>query len=68
VVDVEEGITPMDDAVARLLRKVTKPVLLVNKVDNAMREKDIEFYNLGLGEYYTLRVFQEVELEIYWMH
>ncbi|MFT5252809.1 MAG: GTP-binding protein, partial [Flavobacteriales bacterium] len=55
VVDVEEGITPMDDAVARLLRKVTKPVLLaVNKVDNAMREKDaIEFYNLGLGEYYT---------------
>jgi GTP-binding protein len=37
------------------MRKVTKPVLLaVNKVDNAMREKDaIEFYNLGLGEYYT---------------
>jgi predicted GTPase len=34
-----------------------------NKVDNAMREKDaIEFYNLGLGEYYTLQVFQEVEL------
>jgi len=55
VVDVEEGITPMDDAVAKLLRKVTKPVLLaVNKVDNAMREKDaVEFYNLGLGEYYT---------------
>jgi hypothetical protein len=31
-------------------------------------EKDaIEFYNLGLGEY-TFAVFQEVELEIYWMH
>ncbi len=55
VVDVEEGITPMDDAVSKMLRKVTKPVLLaVNKVDNAMREKDaVEFYNLGLGEYYT---------------
>ena len=55
VTDVEEGITPMDEAVAKLLRKVTKPVLLaVNKVDNAMREKDaIEFYNLGLGDYYT---------------
>ena len=55
VVDVEEGITPMDDTVAKLLRKVTKPVLLaVNKVDNAMREKDaLEFYNLGLGDYYT---------------
>lgn len=56
VVDVEEGITPMDDEVAKLLRKVTKPVLLaVNKVDNAMREKDaIEFYNLGLGDYFTI--------------
>ena len=55
VVDVEEGITPMDETVSKLLRKVTKPVLLaVNKVDNAMREKDaVEFYNLGLGEYYT---------------
>ncbi len=56
VVDVEEGITPMDEEVAKLLRKVTKPVLLaVNKVDNAMREKEaIEFYNLGLGDYYTI--------------
>ena len=55
VVDVEEGITPMDDTVAKLLRKVKKPVLLaVNKVDNAMREKDaLEFYNLGLGDFYT---------------
>jgi GTP-binding protein len=55
IVDVEEGITPMDEEVAKLLRKVTKPVLLgVNKVDNAMREKDaIEFYNLGLGDYIT---------------
>ncbi|WP_297509842.1 ribosome biogenesis GTPase Der [Flavobacterium sp.] len=56
VVDVEEGITPMDAEVAKLLRKVTKPVLLaVNKVDSASREKDAyEFYNLGLGEYFTL--------------
>lgn len=56
LVDVEEGITPMDSEVAKLLRKVTKPVLLaVNKVDNSMREKDaVEFYNLGLGEYFTI--------------
>ncbi|MDN3708293.1 ribosome biogenesis GTPase Der [Myroides ceti] len=56
VVDVEEGITPMDDEVAKRLRKVTKPVLLVvNKVDNAKRENDaLEFYNLGLGEYFTI--------------
>lgn len=56
LVDVEEGITPMDAEVAKLLRKVTKPVLVaVNKVDNSMREKDaVEFYNLGLGEYFTI--------------
>ncbi|MCG1037501.1 ribosome biogenesis GTPase Der [Polaribacter sargassicola] len=56
VVDVEQGITPMDSEVAKLLRKVKKPIfMVVNKVDNAMREPDaIEFYNLGLGEYYTI--------------
>jgi len=56
VVDVEEGITPMDDEVAKLLRKITKPVIVVvNKVDNSMREKDAyEFYNLGLGDYITI--------------
>lgn len=56
VVDVEEGITPMDEEVAKLLRKVTKPILLaVNKVDNGKREQDaLEFYNLGLGDYFTI--------------
>ena len=56
VVDVEEGITPMDDEVAKLLRKVTKPVLLaVNKVDNGKRLEDAyEFYNLGLGEFFPI--------------
>lgn len=56
VVDVEEGINPMDEEVAKLLRKVKKPVVLVvNKVDSAMRTKDaFEFYNLGLGEYFTI--------------
>lgn len=56
VVNVEDGITPMDMEVAKLLRKVKKPIFtVVNKVDNAMREPDaVEFYNLGLGEYYTI--------------
>ncbi len=55
VVDVTEGITPMDIAVAKLLRKSKKPIFLaINKVDNAMRAADaVEFYNLGLGDYYT---------------
>jgi GTP-binding protein len=56
VVDVEEGITPMDDEVAQLLRQVDKPLFIaVNKVDNAMRAADaVEFYNLGLGDYHTI--------------
>lgn len=56
VVDVEEGITPMDAEVAKILRKVKKPIFVtVNKVDNAMRDADaVEFYNLGLGGYHTI--------------
>ncbi|NNC50824.1 MAG: ribosome biogenesis GTPase Der [Flaviramulus sp.] len=56
MVDVESGVTGMDEDVAKLLRKVNKPVFLViNKVDNAKRAEDaVEFYSLGLGEYYTI--------------
>jgi GTP-binding protein len=56
MVDVESGITGMDEEVAKLLRKVKKPVLLVvNKVDNSKRlENAVEFYSLGLGDYYPI--------------
>ena len=56
MVDVEAGITGMDEDVAKLLRRVDKPVFLtVNKVDNAMRAQNaVEFYNLGLGDYFTI--------------
>ena len=56
MVDVESGITGMDEDVSKLLRKVKKPVfLVVNKVDNNKRsENAVEFYALGLGEYYTI--------------
>ncbi len=56
MVDVESGVTGMDEDVAKLLRRVDKPVFLaINKVDNAKRAADaVEFYALGLGEYYTL--------------
>jgi len=56
MVDVETCVTGMDEDVAKLLRRVKKPVLLaVNKVDNARRiEEAVEFYNLGLGDYYTI--------------
>lgn len=56
VVDVQVGITGMDEDVAQLLRKVKKPVFVaVNKVDDATQEANaVEFYNLGLGQYYTI--------------
>lgn len=56
MVDAEDGVTGMDEEVAALLRKVEKPVfLVVNKVDNAARlEGAVEFYALGLGEYYPV--------------
>ncbi len=56
MVDVESGITGMDEAVTNLLRKVKKPIfLVVNKVDTALRQNDAsEFYSLGLGEYHTI--------------
>ena len=56
VVDVETGITPTDSIVAKILRKVNKPIFIaVNKVDNSMRHADaMEFYSLGLGEYYPI--------------
>ncbi len=52
MVDVTDGITPVDFDVADRLRRVNKPVLLVaNKADNARRETEaLEFYELGLGD------------------
>ena len=56
VVDVESGITDLDEAVADMLRRINKPVLLtVNKVDTNMRSYEANvFYKLGLGEIYTI--------------
>lgn len=56
MVDAVTGVTGMDEEVARMLRKVDKPIfLVVNKVDNAARLEDaVEFYSLGLGEYYPV--------------
>lgn len=56
MVDVEQGIHELDKAVAAMLRKVQKRVILVvNKVDNNKRLLDAtEFYALGLGEYFAI--------------
>src|SRR5689334_14718967 len=49
VVDVTTGITDLDQAMADVLRRSTKPVLVVvNKVDNNERLLEAaEFYGLG---------------------
>ncbi len=56
IVDVKEGLTPMDEDVAAILRKAEKPVFLaINKVDSNKNIQDaMEFYALGLGEYYNI--------------
>jgi len=56
MVDVESGITGMDEEVAQLLRRSQKPVFLaVNKVDSANRMNDaVEFYGLGFEQYFPI--------------
>src|SRR6266487_700388 len=54
--DATVGITDLDESMANLLRKASKPVLLtVNKVDNNERMLDAsEFYSLGFDNIYFL--------------
>ncbi len=56
VLDVKEGITPVDEAVARLLRRTGKPVLLAaNKVDSATRESSMgEAFQLGFQQVFAV--------------
>ena len=56
VVDGIDGITPMDQEIAGILRNSSKPVVLVvNKCDNAKADLNAtEFYELGLGEPFAI--------------
>lgn len=56
LVDGNEGLTPMDEDVAGLLRRTDKPVfLIVNKIDHAQKtENAAEFYALGFERFFTL--------------
>src|SRR3954465_3822291 len=56
MVDVASGITNLDEAMADVLRRTTKPIfLVVNKVDNHERLLEAtEFYSLGLENIYFL--------------
>ena len=52
LVDGKTGVNADDEAVARILRKTSKPVfLVVNKLDTPNRMDEVwEFYQLGLGD------------------
>jgi GTP-binding protein len=56
MVDVVSGITDLDEAMADVLRRTTKPIfLVVNKVDNNERLLEAtEFYSLGFEDIYFL--------------
>lgn len=56
VVDAADGLNPIDQDIAKVLRSSKRPVLLVvNKTDNPRLEQDAaEFYSLGLGEIHTI--------------
>ena len=56
MVDVESGVTGMDQEVAKLLRRSKKPIFLaINKVDGASRvNAALEFYSLGFEYQYNL--------------
>jgi len=52
VVDGEEGLHPVDEEIAVMLQKTSKPTILaVNKIDSGRRENNIyEFFKLNLGD------------------
>lgn len=55
-VDGRDGITPVDETIAAMLRSSQKPVVVVvNKCDNAVSDMNsAEFYALGLGDPYPI--------------
>ena len=56
VVDIKNGITDLDDHVADILRRTSKPVIVVaNKDDNNQSMyAEAEFYALGLGKPFSI--------------
>lgn len=64
VLDVRDGVTPLDERVARLIRRSEKPVVcVVNKADGERHLWEVEgFRQLGLGEVFPTSAKQELGL------
>ena len=56
VVDIKNGITDLDDHVADILRRSSKPVIVVANKDynNQSMYAEAEFYALGLGQPFSI--------------
>tara|TARA_Y100000589_G_scaffold156122_1_gene148666 strand:+ start:6415 stop:7719 length:1305 start_codon:yes stop_codon:yes gene_type:complete len=56
IVDVKSGITDLDFTLSKMLKKVSKKVLLVvNKVDDGLHLSDSTvFFRLGFGDYFSI--------------
>ncbi|MDH3207294.1 MAG: ribosome biogenesis GTPase Der [Gemmatimonadota bacterium] len=52
IVDAKEGLHPLDELLAEVLRKTNTPVVLAaNKLDNLPRDDShLDFWSLGMGE------------------
>lgn len=52
VVDAQSGVTAADEAIAEILRRSDKPVLVAaNKIDDRQHEQEVyDFYSLGLAD------------------
>ncbi len=63
--DAIDGVTPIDELIARKLQRINKPTMLViNKVDNDERSlNSSDFYRLGLGEPLMISVLHAHQID-----
>jgi len=56
VMDARDGLTPADNEVVQMLRRIEKPIFfLINKVDGDSQESATgDFYSLGIDHIYTV--------------
>ncbi|GAB1421638.1 ribosome biogenesis GTPase Der [Anaerolineales bacterium] len=63
LVDINHGITAADEAIAEILRRTNKPVIIAaNKADDLQSDSQdsLEFYGLGLGEVISMSAYHGV--------
>lgn len=65
VVDGKNGVNPLDEEIAYLLRKKNKPVILcVNKIDNYLAQQDDVYDFWGLGFEHLIAISSEHKVNL----